>query len=85
MLVSKKQLGVAAMSAIGLVGMSGVSLAAADPNLTSMYASTTAYFTDNIPGVIGFVVALFLGLAGVALAFGGIRFGYGKIKNLFKK
>jgi len=59
--------------------------AAADPNLTAIYASSTGYFTDNIPSLLIFVTYVFLALAGVALAFGGLRWVYGKIKHLFKK
>jgi len=73
------------MMALALVGMTGITQAAADPNLTAIYASSTAYFTDNIPALLTFVAYVFLALAGVALAFGGLRWVYGKIKHLFKK
>jgi len=80
-----KRIGVYAMAALGFVGMTGISQAAADPNLTAIYASSTAYFTDNIPALLTFVAYVFLALAGVALAFGGLRWVYGKIKHLFRK
>lgn len=80
-----RKIGVFGAMALALVGMTGISQAAADPNLTAIYASSTAYFTDNIPALLTFVAYVFLALAGVALAFGGLRWVYGKIKHLFKK
>lgn len=53
-----KRLGLFAMSVFALAGATGVN-AAADTNLQSGLASTTAIFTDNYGEIITWVVGIF--------------------------
>lgn len=80
-----KSIAVGSMAIIGSGATLMSTFAVADPNLTAIYASSTAYFTDNIPALLTFVAVVILALAGVALAFGGLHWVYKKIAGIFRK
>jgi len=71
------------LSAVGLAMSGLICHAAADSDLTSGFASSTAIATDNKGLIISYIVSIFLVVLVIGIAKAGLNWGLRKITGAF--